>query len=206
MGAAAQLWHIADVNDPCSSLLAATPDEIKSRGRGLTIIAGVAVSPFGTCLIGETARGICHLAFFDDTQRATALAAMHSAWPLATVVWDDGHAAFLAAKVFTVRPVAATAAPWKLLVRGTPFQLCVWRALLRVPAGTRVSYGQLAAATGKPTACRATGAALAANPIAFLIPCHRVIHASGKAGNYRWGTARKLAILTWENSGIEPVF
>jgi AraC family transcriptional regulator of adaptative response/methylated-DNA-[protein]-cysteine methyltransferase len=83
-------------------------------------------------------------------------------------------------------------------VRGTSFQLRVWRALLRVPPGTFVSYGQLANAAGNPRAARATGAAVACNPVAFLIPCHRVIRADGTLGGYRWGVARKRAILAWE--------
>ena len=164
----------------------------------MTLHAGIAVSPFGHCLIGETARGICHLSFFDPWDRDNAIAEMRAEWPLAAVVWNDGAAAILSESLFGRTPVAVPSAPWQVFVRGTPFQLCVWRALLRVPAGTLVSYGKLAAAAGNPQAARATGTAVARNPIAFLIPCHRVIRETGAIGHYRWGSVRKRAILAWE--------
>jgi len=183
-------------------LTAASPDEIQAGGAGMTLHAGIAVSPFGHCLIGETARGICHLSFFDPWDRDNAIAGMRAEWPLAAVVWNDGAAAILSEILFGRTPVAVPPAPWQVFVRGTPFQLRVWRALLRVPAGTLVSYGKLAAAAGNPQAARATGTAVARNPIAFLIPCHRVIRASGDSGHYRWGSVRKRAMLAWEHGRV----
>jgi AraC family transcriptional regulator of adaptative response/methylated-DNA-[protein]-cysteine methyltransferase len=184
------------LHDLCVTLEAATPGEIKARGAGMGIRAGVAASPFGHCLIGETARGICHLSFFDEGERENAVAEMRADWPLAEVETDDDHAARRASEIFipAVSPVS-----WKLFVRGTPFQLRVWRALLHVRPGTLVSYGKLAAAAGNPNASRATGSAVGGNAISFLIPCHRVIRETGISGHYRWGAVRKRAILAWES-------
>lgn len=184
------------LHDLCVTLEAATPGEIKARGAGMTIRAGVAQSPFGNCLLGETARGICHLSFFDDGGRDHAIAEMKADWPLADVAWDDAHASALAGRIFS--PAAAEDS-WKLFVRGTAFQLRVWRALLGVRPGTLVSYGRLAAAAGNPNASRATGTAVGSNAISFLIPCHRVIRETGISGHYRWGAVRKRAILAWES-------
>ena len=184
-------------------LNAATPGEIQSRGRGLTVNAGVAACPFGPCLIGDTARGICHLAFFAAEDRACAMAEMLAAWPLAEVIWNDAHAALLAAEIFAPAATANPSAPRNVFVRGTPFQLRVWRSLLRVvPPGALVTYRNLAAAAGHPNASRATGSAIGKNPVAFLIPCHRVIRGDGTPGHYRWGTLRKRAMLAWESAGI----
>lgn len=172
----------------------ATRDDIKS------IRAGMAASPFGGCLIGECTRGICHLTFFDDRDRNQAIAEMNNDWPLAKISWNDAHAASLCRKIFSrARDSFPT---WKLLVSGTPFQVRVWNTLLRVPSGALVSYAMLAAATGHPQASRATGAAVGANPVSFLIPCHRVIRASGETGHYHWGAERKRAILEWEATRI----
>jgi AraC family transcriptional regulator of adaptative response/methylated-DNA-[protein]-cysteine methyltransferase len=190
------------LHDRCVSLDAATPGEIKARGAGLTLHAGVAESPFGFCLISETLRGICHLSFFEEGGREKAIAAMRSEWPLATVDFSDDHAARLIEKIFATG--ANPSSPWKLFVRGTPFQLRVWRALLRVPPGTLVSYGKLAAAAGNPNASRATGSAVGGNSISFLIPCHRVIRGTGISGHYRWGVVRKRAILAWETGRMYP--
>ena len=190
------------LHDLCVTLEAATPGEIKSRGAGMTIRAGVAGSPFGRCLIGESTRGICHLSFFDEGNREHAIAEMRADWPLADVEWDDAQAARTGARIFSLSPAAGS--PWKLFVRGTPFQLRVWRALLRVPPGALVSYGKLAAASGNPNASRAAGTAVGGNAISFLIPCHRVIRETGIPGHYRWGAIRKRAILAWESGRFHP--
>jgi len=156
----------------------------------------MAASPFGHCLIAETPHGICYLAFFDLDDHTAAVAGMHATWPLAKVVWNQRRAAALAARLFAEDGAVA----WTVHVRGTPFQLAVWQALLRVAAGRLVSYAELAAAAGHSTAIRATGTAVGANPVAFLIPCHRVILATGESGQYRWGAARKRALIAWEKS------
>jgi len=185
------------LHDLCVSLEAATPGEIKAKGAGMTIEAGVAESPFGYCLIGETPRGICHLSFFDDDGRDRSISEMKADWPLAGIALNDGHAQRIADRIFSEAPISS---PWKLFVRGTAFQLRVWRALLKVEPGTLVSYGKLASASGNPNASRATGAAVGSNAISYLIPCHRVIRETGISGNYRWGPVRKRAILAWESS------
>jgi AraC family transcriptional regulator of adaptative response/methylated-DNA-[protein]-cysteine methyltransferase len=186
------------LHDLCVSLEAATPGEIKARGAGLTIRAGIATSPFGACLIGETSRGICHLSFFDEGAESAAFAELKSDWPLAEIVHDDLHASALAARIFD--PVPGAAASWKLFVRGTAFQLRVWRALLAIPPGGLASYGKIAAAAGNPNASRATGSAVGSNAISYLIPCHRVIRGTGIPGHYRWGSIRKRAMLAWEDA------
>lgn len=190
------------LHDPCISLDAATPDEIKSRGASLVVRAGVASSPFGQCLVGETPRGICHLSFFDGGGRERAAAELSADWPMAEVTWDDARAASLVAEIFPPSPARNPSSPWRLFVRGTPFQIRVWRALLEVPAGSLISYGKLASACGNPKASRATGTAVGRNAISFLIPCHRVIRETGASGHYRWGSVRKRAILAWESSRI----
>lgn len=188
------------LHDLCVSLEAATPGEIKARGAGMCLHAGVAASPFGNCLLAESPRGICHLAFFDGDDKPArdgAIAELEADWPLAEIRMDDGRAQGLADRVFSPAPPAA---PWKLHVRGTPFQLRVWRALLDIAPGTLVSYGKLAAHAGNAKASRATGTAVGSNAISFLIPCHRVIRETGISGHYRWGAVRKRAILAWETS------
>jgi AraC family transcriptional regulator of adaptative response/methylated-DNA-[protein]-cysteine methyltransferase len=189
------------LHDLCVTLEAATPGEIKARGEGMTIRAGVAESPFGNCLIGKSPRGICHLSFYNEGERDDAIREMRDEWPLAAITWDDDHAASLCGRIFTPAPSSST---WKLHVRGTPFQLRVWRALLRVPPGALASYGMIATAAGNPQASRATGSAVGSNAISFLIPCHRVIRETGISGHYRWGAVRKRAILAWESASSLP--
>lgn len=180
-------------HDSHITLEATTPSEITS------IRAGVSTSPFGNCLIGETPHGICHLSFFDDGKQEIEIAQMKADWPFAEISWDHAHAAHLSEKIFT--PASNSISPLKLLVHGTPFQLQIWRALLRVPPGALISYGALATAAGFPKAARAVGSAVGRNAISFIIPCHRVIRADGSPGQYRWGTLRKRAMIAWE--GLE---
>jgi len=188
------------LHDLCVSLEAASPGEWKSGGEGWTIVVGLADSPFGRCLIGESPRGICHLSFIETEDGVAELAALAADWPRARLQRDDVAAARLARRVFE-RPDRAGSLPaLRAWVRGTPFQVRVWRALLALPPGTLVSYGRLAAALGKPTAARAVGTAVGQNPLAYLIPCHRVIRETGVIGDYRWGRTRKQAIVAWEGA------
>ncbi len=176
----------------------ATPDEIAARGAEMTIRAGISDSPFGRCLIGETPRGICNLSFFDNEEEERSISEMSQEWPLAEILWDHDHATQLTSRMFAPETHAGSPTVWKVFVRGTDFQIRVWKELLRIPSGSTISYGELAAAAGNPKASRATGTAVGRNPISFLIPCHRVIHSDGSCGNYRWGIQRKSAILAWE--------
>lgn len=177
-------------NDPHITLKPTTPGDIKS------LCAGIATSPFGNCLIGENPQGICHLSFFDDGNREIAIAEMKAEWPFAEISWNNTHATHLSEKIFT--PAPNSTSPFQLLVHGTPFQLQIWRSLLRIPHGALVSYSALATAAGFPNAARAVGSALGRNSISFLIPCHRVVRADGKPGHYRWGALRKRAMIAWE--------
>jgi AraC family transcriptional regulator of adaptative response/methylated-DNA-[protein]-cysteine methyltransferase len=188
------------LHDLCVSLEAASPGEIKSGGAGWTIRAGFAESPFGMCLVGESARGICHLAFVESVSRKAGAAAIQRHWPRASLQWDDSAASQLVGPLFQ-RPDNSTSRPTlRAFVRGTGFQFRVWRALLEVPKGTLVSYGELAAAVGNRAAARAVGTAVGQNPLAYLIPCHRVIRDTGVLGDYHWGETRKKAIVAWESS------
>lgn len=182
------------LHDLCVSLEAATPGEIKSGGAGITIHWGIAESPFGPCLLGETARGICLLSFLEEE---TAPSDLESSWPHAIWIRDDERATRRVDALFRLTPDAAPLRAW---VRGSAFQIRVWRALLEIPPGALSTYGRLAAAIGKPGAARAVGTAVGSNPVAFLIPCHRVIRETGAISGYRWGVGRKRALLAWEGS------
>ena len=191
------------LHDLCVQLESASPGEIKSGGAGWTLVAGIADSPFGRCLIATNPRGICHLAFIQYDDAAPEWSTLQAGWPRAQIRRDDAEAKRLAARIF-VRSPPNPARPLKAYVRGTELQLRVWRALLQVPPGTLVSYGRLAAAVGKPAAARAIGSAVAQNPLAYLIPCHRVIRDTGVIGAYRWDALRKRLLIAWESSTAAP--
>lgn len=186
------------LHDLMVSCEALTPGEIRAGGAGVELHHGFATTPLGDALFAWTPRGICHLAFCDG-DRAEKLAALRADWPAATFVGDAGGAAGgaaeLAARVFPAMP---TPGRLHLLLKGTNFQIKVWEALLKIPPAALVSYGRLAGHLGQPQAARAVGAAVGANRIAWLIPCHRVIREDGDSGNYRWGVERKLALRAWE--------
>jgi AraC family transcriptional regulator, regulatory protein of adaptative response / methylated-DNA-[protein]-cysteine methyltransferase len=187
------------LHDLCVSLEAASPAELKSGGEGWTISAGFTESPFGRCLVGESPRGICHLSFVETEDAEAEWAAIQEHWPKAHLRRDDSAARQLAGRVFERPDSSRAPRTWRAFVRGTAFQVRVWRALLQVQPGTLVSYGDLAAALDKPAAARAVGTAVGQNPVAYLIPCHRVIRETGAVGGYRWGQVRKRAILAWEH-------
>ena len=150
-------------------------------------------TPFGECLLATTERGICGLSFVTEGGREGALEDLHDRWATADIVRDDAATRPIAERIFSDTPVSGV-----LHAQGTNFQIRVWEALLRVPEGALVSYSDLAVAVGTPKAARAVGSAVARNPIAWLIPCHRVIRSTGAFGDYRWGAAKKKAILGWE--------
>jgi AraC family transcriptional regulator of adaptative response/methylated-DNA-[protein]-cysteine methyltransferase len=175
---------------------AVTPGEYKARGEGLDIAYGFHPSPFGECLVGLTGRGICHLAFVEDGDHARALEQLKREWARARLVEDPSTTRPLVARIFSLPKDHAV--PLSLYLSGTNFQIKVWEALLRIPPGCVATYEDIAAAIGKPSAARAVGNAVASNPIPVLIPCHRVIRKAGDFGNYRYGPARKKAMLGWE--------
>jgi AraC family transcriptional regulator of adaptative response/methylated-DNA-[protein]-cysteine methyltransferase len=193
------------LHDLCVTLEAASPGEMKNGGAGMQIDYGFAETPFGQALIAETKRGICHLSFVDGRGRNSARNLLTSQWPNAKLNRNDAPIAELSAKIFIQARDGASRPTLRAFVRGTPFQLRVWRALLRVPSGSLTTYGRLAEAVGQSQAARAVGSAVGANPIAFIIPCHRVIRETGALGNYRWDPIRKRAIVGWELSSQDSI-
>jgi len=175
---------------------AVTPGEYKTRGAGLTIRYGFHPSPFGETMIGLTDRGICHLSFVQNSQE-TALMDLKANWSNASIQEDTQSTGALIEPIFAL---SHNPTPISLFVTGTNFQLKVWEALLNIPRGAVTTYEQIAAQIGHPGALRAVGTAVGHNSIAYIIPCHRVIRKMGEFGNYRWGTARKKALLGWETA------
>lgn len=190
---AAGLSGSGRLHDLFVTLEGMTPGEYKTGGSGLALDYAFHPSPLGDVLLAATGKGICWLAFADD--RATALGELQHEYPKATLR-QHGHPLHVRAlSIFRCKPAGA---PLPLHLKGTPFQLKVWQALLTIPEGALQSYGQLAARIGQPSAARAVGSAVGANPVAVLIPCHRVIRESGVIGHYRWQRGRKLALLARE--------
>lgn len=169
-----------------------TPGEYKARGAGVVIRHGFHETPFGLALVGVTSRGLCHLSFVED--RGRALRELRKKWPKADLREDRAGTAAIAVKAFAHGKRVRI----PLVLRGTPFQIKVWEALLRIPAGRAATYAQVAKAVGNPKASRAVGTAIGSNTIACVIPCHRVLRGTGAFGGYRWGVARKRAILVRE--------
>jgi AraC family transcriptional regulator of adaptative response/methylated-DNA-[protein]-cysteine methyltransferase len=184
------------LHDLFVTLEAVTPGEFKQHGAGLTIEFGFHHSPFGKCLVAVTGRGICGLKFVEQGGEAGAVEELRARWPVAEMRERPAVTESVSRRVFG--RADQDGKPLRLVVSGTNFQIKVWQALLRVPPGALTTYRDLAAQLGKPNAARAVGNAVAGNPIAFLIPCHRVIRESGALGGYRWGLTRKRAILGWE--------
>lgn len=181
------------LHDLMVTVHAVTPGQARARGEGMTIRHGVHPTPFGPALIGVTDRGVCHLAFADDP--VSARTDLRERWPAADHVFEPEATAPVVEQVFGTE---APEAPLSVLVRGTNLQVQVWQALLRIPEGTTVSYANLARSLGRPTATRAVAGAVAANRVAVLIPCHRVLRSTGALSGYRWGPDRKRRILAVE--------
>ncbi len=190
------------LHDLCVTLEAASPGEMKNGGAGMQIGYGFAETPFGEALIAETKRGICHLSFVDGKGRNAARDLLTSQWPNAKLNRNDARIGELSATIFMQGREGTSRRPLRAFVRGTSFQLRVWRALLRVPSGTLTTYGRLAEAIGQSKAARAVGSAVGANPISFIVPCHRVILETGALGNYGGGRIRKRAMVGWELSSV----
>ncbi len=179
-----------------------TPGEYQALGRSLRINYGIVPSPFGHCLLGVTNRGVCWLSFGSD-RLSRELPELRITWPGAEFVHNSRAVERVARSIFPGNGKLPKK-PIHVLVKGSEFQLRVWRALLQIPLGSVTSYGELAAAIDKPNAIRALGTAVGQNAISFLIPCHRVIRAGGHFGQYRWGAERKAIILEWEAVTSNP--
>jgi AraC family transcriptional regulator of adaptative response/methylated-DNA-[protein]-cysteine methyltransferase len=175
---------------------AVTPGEYKLGGAGLTITYGFHPSPFGECMLALTERGVCGLAFISQDDRQDALDDLRRRWRYANLMEDAACTAPLVRRIFPLAQVGA--APLPILLNGTNFQIKVWEALLRIPAGQVTSYESIARSLGMPSAARAVSRAVATNPVAYIIPCHRVIRKMGAFSGYRWGPLRKRAMLGWE--------
>jgi len=181
---------------------AISPGEYKQRGEGLTIRYGYHLSPFGNALIMVTERGLAGLAFADPGEEREAFEDMRSRWPNALYVEDLSATASYAARIFD--PARwRDAKPLRVVMIGTDFQVKVWEALLKIPLGKARSYSEIAAEIGAPKASRAVGAAIGANPISFVVPCHRALGKSGALTGYHWGVTRKRAMLGWEAAQLQ---
>lgn len=172
-----------------------TPGEFKNGGKELTINYSFAETPFGEMIVASTPKGICHMAFADDGKDA-AFSTLKNVFPNAryTQLVD----AIQQQALFIFTQDWSKLSQIKLHLKGTPFQLKVWDALIKVPLGELKTYSQIAATIDAPKASRAVGSAIGSNPVAFLIPCHRVIRMNGETGEYHWGSTRKSAIIGWE--------
>ena len=180
---------------------AMSPGEWKSGGEGLTISYGLHPCPFGTALVMASGRGLCGLAFADDGDEKTALADMRRRWPKAKFIEDLATTAPIARRIFDQKLWRADR-PLRVVLIGTDFEVRVWETLLRIPMGRAATYSAIANKLGAPKAARAVGAAVGKNPIAFVVPCHRVIGKSGELTGYHWGLTRKRAMLGWEAGAV----
>ena len=179
---------------------AMTPGDYKRMGAGLEILYGFNSSPFGECLLALTKRGICHLGFVEQGKRSEALNQLFGMYPRATYAENLTKTSVVVQQIFNSN--SKKYHPFNLHIKGTNFQINVWRALLSLPEGYLASYQDIATYMGQSKAFRAVASAIALNPIAYLIPCHRVITKSGDINQYRWGSARKKALIGWEAARI----
>lgn len=189
------------------NLEAMTPSEYEEGGAGLHIGYGIHEMPFGVALLATTTRGICNLHFLEEAGEESAVQLLHQQWGKAELTRDQSKTQGLCDRIFP-NPSALThpiQEPLTVVVKGTNFQIQVWKALLNLPFGTLTTYQALAANLHKPTAARAIGNAVGKNSIGYLIPCHRVIRASGELGGYRWGIDRKAALLAWEAAPVQSL-
>jgi len=173
---------------------AMTPGEAKKRGLGVKVKYGFGPTPFGEALIAWNNRGICFLGFCHEVGRQNTREHLSKQWPDAELSRNDSEAREKLADIFNEEEHQQL----KIWLRGSPFQLQVWEALLKLPPGTHCTYGQLASFSGHAGANQATGSAVGRNPVSWLIPCHRVINSLGALGGYRWGASTKQAIIGYE--------
>lgn len=175
-----------------------TPAEYKNAGKNLVINYNFATSPFGNLIIASTSKGVCYIAFDNDEEKALAnlRAKFYNATFQRKSDINQQNALFIFQNDWNKLPEI------KLHLKGTDFQLKVWEALLKIPLGQLSTYGNIANRIGNPKASRAVGTAIGSNPVAFLIPCHRVIQSTGNFGGYMWGNTRKTAIIGWEAAQI----
>jgi AraC family transcriptional regulator of adaptative response/methylated-DNA-[protein]-cysteine methyltransferase len=169
---------------------------------GFSISIGTYPSVFGKVMIAAVSGEICAIAFLGKRKEKDAVRELRSRWPQTSIVRNKAVASVLGEKIFT-EPHRLKKLGLRVLLKGTPFQVKVWKALLTIPLGKTASYSDIAKKVGKPKATRAVGTAVGENPFFYLIPCHRVIKKSGELGDYRWGSALKKTILDWESKNSE---
>ena len=198
---AAGLSSVSRLHDLYIHCEAVTPAEYRAMGSGLNIQYGIHPTPFGPCLLAATDRGLCSLLFIHAGEDK-AIAAMQRNWPKATFELEPARTKEISERIFSTRRMDQ---PLYAVIKGTPFQLKVWEALLSIPMGKLISYQQVARTIHHPRATRAVANAVASNPLHFLIPCHRVIQSSGVLGGYRAGPLRKKLLLGWEAAKTEEV-
>lgn len=184
------------MHDLFISIDAVTPGEFKQLGCGLEISYGIHSSPFGDCVIAVTGRGLCFMGFYSDTLHDDFLEDMKGRFPQACFSENPQKTKPYFDTIFSSNPDNRKLT---LFLKGTNFQVKVWEALLKIPEGRVCSYSDISKIIGSPKANQAVGNAVGANPISYLIPCHRVIQNMGIIGNYHWGSARKKAMLLWES-------
>ena len=175
---------------------AMTPGEVRKKGQGVDMQYGNGMTPFGPAWVAWTGRGITFLGFSQQKGSAAVLAEMQGQWPAARLTESAQEAEEWLLRIFD----ESRRQPLKIWLRGSPFQLKVWEALLSIPRSAHCTYGQIAASLGKPSASRAVGTAIGRNPVSWLIPCHRVITSAGTLGGYRWGISTKQAMLGLETA------
>jgi AraC family transcriptional regulator of adaptative response/methylated-DNA-[protein]-cysteine methyltransferase len=180
---------------------AMTPGDFKKQGAGLKISYGFCESPFGECLLATTKRGICYFGFVEKGGRSEILNQLYQTWSGSGFEENPTDICSIVKDIFR-SDQQKSAHPFNVQIKGTNFQINVWKALLNIPKGCVVSYQDVASYMGHPKAFRAVASTIAINPVAFLIPCHRVIAKSGKIHQYRWGSARKKALIGWEAAKI----
>jgi len=176
-----------------------TPAEYKNGGKNLAINYSFAESPFGNLLVASTGKGICRMAFYED--EPAAFSGLQTHFPNAQ--FNQKLDLIQQNALFIFQNDWSKLHQIKLHLKGTDFQLKVWETLLKIPMGQVATYGAIAHTIAQPTASRAVGTAIGSNPVAFLIPCHRVIQSTGLLGGYRWGNTRKTAMIGWEGARTE---
>ncbi len=196
------------LHDLFVTMEAVTPGEFAQKGRGLNLYYGVHPTAFGFVFVAQTERGVCQITFLEDEHDPQGLNQLTRQWPNANFVQDEQQTRCIAEALFHQLPASVDdqsaltktkqVTSIRLFAKGTNFQVQVWKALLNLPYGSVTSYQRIAEAIGKPKAVRAVASAIGANPLAYLIPCHRVLRGTGELGGYRWGLARKSALLAWE--------
>jgi AraC family transcriptional regulator of adaptative response/methylated-DNA-[protein]-cysteine methyltransferase len=185
----------ARLHDLFISVEGVTPGEYKQKGAGLKISYGIHPTPFGEALAAVSDKGVCHLSFLQPNELQQEIKILKKKWEQAELAENPVTTSSIVSQIFDL---SNHTTPLPLHLKGTNFQIKVWEALLKIPSGSVLSYEDIAALIGQPKASRAVASAVARNPIAYIIPCHRVIQKMGVFGQYHGGRARKKAILGWE--------